>query len=146
MAILGLPGCNGHSLPKNVKIQINVPDEPHPGTRTKLVTFDVQDGRNVFFHFFKTTKRVGMCSPIKIEEANSAHEVMTISFWGEAVKDRSTFYILKNTKGEWITTGYGHVELYDHPEGFPEYRYSKRTLAKVQTWYEKHVPEKDRKR
>jgi len=87
-----------------------------------------------------------MCSPIKIENDNFAHQVMSISFWGEAVKNRMTYYILKNQEGEWITTGYGGVEIYDDPEGFPKYIYSERSLNRVKEWYEKHVPEKNKKR
>lgn len=141
-----IAGCNNKSLPEGAKIQINVPDEPHPGTKTKLVTLDVVEGRDAFWDFCRTAKRVGRCSPTKIENEHSAHEVMTISFWGEAVKNRLAFYILKNQQGEWITMGYGGVEIYDLPEGFPQYRYSQRSLNRVKEWYEKHVPEENRKR
>jgi hypothetical protein len=139
-----LAGCDYESLPKGVKIQINVPDEPYPGTRTQLITYDVVEGRDTFQEFFRAAKRVGMCSPTKIENDNSAHEVMSISFWGKALKHRLTFYLLKNQQGEWITTGYGGVETYDDPEGFPQYVYSQRSLNRVKEWYEKHVPEKNR--
>jgi hypothetical protein len=139
-------GCDHQELPSQAKIQVNVPDEPYPGTRTKVITFDVDTGREAFVQLFNSTKRLGMCSPTKIEESNGAHEVMTVSYWGDAVKDRLIFYILKNPEGEWITTGYGGVEIYDHPEGFPQYRYTKHALRGVKAWYEEHVPQSDRKR
>ncbi len=139
-------GCYGSNFPEGLKIQVNVPDEPHPGTRTKVVTFDVVSDREGFVHLFNSNERMGMCSPIQIEESNSAREVMTVSYWGEAIKHRSIFFILKNQKGEWITTGYGGVEIYDDPMGFPQYRYSQSALEEVKAWYEKNVPQSDRKR
>ena len=139
-------GCDRHALPSQAKIQVNVPDEPYPGTRTKVITFDVDTGREAFVQLFNSMKRVGMCSPTKIEESNGAHEVMTVSYWGEAVKRRLILYILKDSKGEWIATGYGGVKIYDHPEGFPEYKYTTIALRGVKAWYEEHVPQSDRKR
>jgi hypothetical protein len=142
LAVFFLTGCPDDSLPKGVKIQVNVPDEPYPGTRTRLITFDAAEEKDVFREFARTAKRAGMCSPAKIENDNSAHQVMTISFWGEAVKNRTIYNILKNQKGEWITTGYGGVEIFDVPEGFPKYIYSARALNQVKAWYEKHAVER----
>ena len=139
-------GCYGSHLPDGVKIQVNVPDEPYPGTRTKMMTLDVVSDREGFVHLFNSNERVGMCSPVKIEESNNSHQVMTVSYWGEAVKHRSVLFILKNQRGEWITTGYGGVEVFDDPMGFPEYRYSHSALGEVKAWYEKNVPQSDRKR
>ncbi len=139
-------GYNGSYLPRGVKIQVNVPDEPYPGTRTKVVTFDVVSDREGFVNLFNSNERMGMCSPTQIEESNSAHEVMTVSYEGGAIKRRRIFFILKNQNGEWITTGYGGVEIYDHPMGFPEYKYSQSALEEVKAWYEKYVPISDRKR
>lgn len=147
--LLGLvmfAACEQQALPSHAKIQVNVPDEPHPGTRIKVITLDVDSGREVFVQLFNSTKRVGMSNPPKIEELHDAHQVMTVSYWADSAKDRSTFYILKNSRGDWITTGYGGVEIYDHPEGFPEYRYSRDALRGIKAWYEKRVPQSDRKR
>jgi hypothetical protein len=147
--LLGLvmfAGCGQQALPSQARIQVNVPDEPHPGTRIKVITPDVDSGREVFVQLFNSTKRVGMCNPSKIEDMNDAHQVMTVSYRADSDKDRSTFYILRNSTGEWITTGYGGIEIYDHPEGFPEYRYTRDALRKIKAWYEKHVPQSDRKR
>ena len=141
-----LCGCDNPCLPAQAKIQVNVPDEPHPGTRTKVIASDVQEGREAFLRLFNTTQRVGMCNPGEIENSRGACEVMSVSYWGQAVEERVTFYILKNQQGQWITTGFGGVEVYDHPKGFPEYRYTADSVAAVKTWYEAHVPESDRKR
>lgn len=146
LATLLFVGCDKQILPSQAKIQVNVPDEPHPGTRTKVITFDVEVRRDVFVSLFTSTKRVGMCNPRGIEESKGAHEVMTVSYWGEAVKDRMTLHILKKPSGEWITTGYGGVEICDDPQGFPEYRYSRRVLHELKQWYEEHVSVNDRKR
>ena len=150
LAITQISGCGGKSLPEGAKIQINVPDGPSPTSKTKLITLDVVEGRDVFEDFFRTARRVRRCSPTKIENDNSAHEVITISFWGEAIfrvyKDWVSFCILKNQQGEWITKGYGGVEVYDIPEGFPKYKYSRRSVNRVKQWYEKYVPEENRKR
>ena len=146
LGLATIAGCDRQALPSQAKIQVNVPDEPYPGTRTKVITFNVDTGREAFVQLFNSTKRVGMCSPPKIEESNGAHEVMTVSYWGDTVKHRMLFCILKDSKGEWITTGYGGVEIYDDPEGFPEYSYTRRTLRAVKEWYEEHVPQNDRKR
>ena len=144
-----LAGCVGRddkTLSNDVKIQINVPDEPYPGTRTKVVTFDVQHDRDVFFDFYRSMRRVGMCSHSEIENENNAHEVMTISFWGDAVKHRAWFFILKDQKEEWIAIGYGNVEIYDHPYGFPKYNYSEVAVNRLKAWYEQNVPKEDRRR
>lgn len=71
---------------------------------------------------------------------------MSVSYWGDAIKHRTTFHILKDQKDVWIMAGYGGVEIYDDPEGFPEYRYSASVLTQIKAWYEKHVPKNDRKR
>ncbi len=87
-----------------------------------------------------------MCSPSKLQEQEKAFEVMSVSFWGESVKfGRQTMNILRTQSGEWSTKGYGGVEIYDHPEGFPEYRYSKAALNKLKKWYEKNVPDEFKK-
>ena len=143
---LGMDGCNKPTLPSDVKIQINVPAEPHPGTRTKLITFDLKTEREIFYDFLNTAKRVGMCSPSQLLHETKAIEVMTVSFWGKAVKHRKTFYIYKNQSGDWILRGHGGVEIYDDPNGFAEYRYSKSSIMKLQKWYEENIPEEDRKR
>jgi len=126
-------------------IQINVPDEPHPGMRTKVITYDVKTDRKIFYEFYSSTKRVGRCSPQKLEQKYKAYEVMTISF-SEPSIERGAFYILKKPSGEWISDGFGGVEVYDDPEGFPRYRYSKRVLKKIKLWYEQNVPLEARKR
>ena len=126
-------------LPNSAKIQINVPNEPHPGTRTKVITYNVKIGRHPFVELFKSTKQIGMCNPQKIEKSNDAHGVMTVSYRSNAVKKRWTFHILKDSKGEWITNGYGQVVVYDSPKGFPEYRYNIQALNAVRAWYDKHV-------
>jgi hypothetical protein len=145
-ALLALSGCERQALPEGAKIQINVPDEPHPGSRTTMITFDVDDGRDVFVRLFNSTRRVGMCNPSTIETSNRAHPVMTVTYWGEKLDARATFHILTNQTGEWITAGFGGVEVYDAPEGFPEYRYTRRSLRQVKAWYEKYVPPAGRKR
>lgn len=127
-------------LPDDVKIQINVPDSPVGDTRTKLITFDLQENRDAFLAFFMETKQSGMCSPTDIEKQENAYEVMTVTFWGSARMDRKSFYILKNNEGQWITTGFGGVEVYDAPQGFPCYRYSSKSIQALQQWYEKHIP------
>jgi hypothetical protein len=139
-----LTGCNSRSLPAGAKILINVPTEPPPGGMIKVITLDVEEGRGVFIDFFRTTRRIGMCNPSKLKKDNSAHKVMTISYWGPGFD--FIFYILKNDDGHWIDVGYGGVEVYDVPEGFPKYRYSGYHLVKVKKWYEKHVPQEDRHR
>ncbi|TFG50796.1 MAG: hypothetical protein E4H37_08800 [Gemmatimonadales bacterium] len=130
----------------HAKIQINVPDEPYPGTRTKLITYDVQEGRELFEELFRSAKRVGMCSPAKVESELGAHEVMSVTFWGETVRPRRRFIILKSERGDWIQTGYGNVEIFDHPEGFPKYRYPEALVRRMKQWYETHIPEEQRKR
>ncbi len=136
-------GCNGDRLPNvtgEAKIQINVPAEAFPGTKTHLITFDLEHNRNIFYNFYKNARKVGMCSPTRLETREKSFEVMNIFFWGQAVERRITFYILRTQLGQWSTKGYGGVEIYDHPEGFPEYRYSKSALDKIKKWYEKNVP------
>ena len=146
LAIAALAGCAAPSLPREVKIQINVPDEPYPGTRTKLITFDLEKDRNIFLQFYETTSRKGMCSPTEVMERTHAHEVMSMSFWGEAVSPRKSLIILSDSNGNWKTTGVGGVEVYDDPMGFPEYEYSYRALDKIHKWYLLNVPETQRKR
>jgi hypothetical protein len=142
-----LAGCvERESPPDRAKIQINVPDEPYPGTRTRLIMYDIQEDRELFEELFRTAKRVGMCSPVEVDTEFAAHEVMSVTFWGEAGKPRRRFAILKNDQGDWIQTGYGGVEIYDHPEGFPKYRYSEDSVRRLKQWYEAHVPEEHRKR
>lgn len=126
-------------LPEDVKIQINVPDEPPP-SKTKCITLDVQVDRNLFFNFYKDVKQIGMCSPSDIQKAYDAHEVICISFWGEALKGpRKSFYILKNQRGVWLTAGYGDVQKTDISRGFPEYVYPKGSLSELQKWYDSNV-------
>ena len=146
IAVATLIGCATSSLPREVKFQINVPDEPYPGSRTKLITFDLEKDREQFLHFYDTTTRIGNCSPMDILERTRAREVMSISFWGEAVSHRNTFYILSDTNGNWITTGFGGVEAYDDPTGFPEYKYSPQALELIRKWYLANIPESQRKR
>lgn len=136
-----LSSCSDSELPSNARIQINVPDESHSGTRIKLVTPNVQTGREIFAELFRTTRRTGKCSPIEIEMRLDADKVMSVSFWG----DGRSFVILQNSKGKWMNIGYGGVEVFDSPTGFPQWKYSARTLRKVKRWYEEHVPEENRK-
>ena len=125
-------GCekepNITSLPPETKIQINVPDGPHSGTKTRLITYDVESNRDIFYEFYSSAKRVGKCSPQNLEQEYKAYEVIRISFWGPSMKPRKAFYILKKPSGEWISEGYGGVEIFDVPEGFPHYRYSESIL------------------
>lgn len=129
-------------------IQVNVPDEPYPGTRTKVITFNVQEDRDLLVELYTTTERVGMCDPAAIERGGLATEVMSVSFSGDALdpNDARTFHVFKNKKGDWITTGVGACEVVDMPGGFVEYRCSRSALRKAKQWYEKHVPLENRKR
>ena len=142
---LGLSGCNKTALSIEPKIQINIPAEAQPTSRTKLVAYDLKTEREIFFDFLKTARQVGMCNWVELQKETKSVEVMTVSFWGEAVKHRETFYILKNQSGDWILRGHGGVYRYDDPKGFPEYRYSKSSIEKLRQWYEKNIPEEDRK-
>jgi hypothetical protein len=117
-------------------IQINI---PAGGTRTRLVTFDVADQRPIFFALLKSTEKTGMCNPSDLLKYNSAAEVMSVSFWGENVDLRITLKILQDTTGRWITTGFGRVEVYDDPLGFPKYRYNAADLWKMQDWYRANI-------
>lgn len=80
-----------------------------------------------------------MCSPNELLNELSAHEVMSVSFWGPAMKRRITYRILAGPDGKWLEIGHGNVEAYDHPQGFPKYRYSASELAKVHKWYEANI-------
>lgn len=118
------------------KIQINVPAE---GTRTRLITFNVTDERHIFFKFLESTQKTGMCSPSDVLKYNSAAEVMSVSFWGEDVDHRITLKILEDTTGKWLPTGFGRVEIYDDPKGFPKYKYDHADLWKIQQWHKSHI-------
>jgi len=127
------------AVPDTAKIQINVPAETYPGTKTHLITYNLAQDREIFYYFYKKARKVGMCSSTNLKESQEAFEVMSVSFWGKGI-NRQTLRILRKDSGEWSTAGYGHVEIYDLPEGFPEYSYSKRALNKLKKWYEKNVP------
>ncbi len=138
-----LSGCTSVRLariPSTAKIQINVPPEPFPSSRTELITFDLETDREIFFELYKTTRKVGMCSPTAIEEKEKAFEVMSVSFWGPDVEYRQIFNILRKKSGQWSTIGYGAIDIFDDPEGFPQYSYSRSALNKIKKWYEKNIP------
>ena len=131
-------GCDTQQLPEikhNVTIAINVPAGKPPTTKRRMVTLDVQKNREIFLKFHKSAKQIGMCSPTALKRKWKADEVMSISYGGGG----PTFTILKTASGRWLNTGYGIMEIIDHPEGFLKYRYSRKHLNKVRHWYEHNV-------
>ena len=138
--------CHAELSDQNMIIQVTVPDEPYPGTKICVIADNVrhEKDRNIFAELYRTTKKVGMCSSAKIEHDNDASEVIIIAIYGKSI-ERKVFRVLKNSNGEWITTGYGHVEKFDHPEGFPQYFYQKSILEEIKQWYNAHVPKEKQK-
>jgi hypothetical protein len=147
--VAGCRGCAGN-LPaivaERTHIQVKVPAEPRPRSLTRVLVNDVTDGRDVFLQLYRTTNRTGRCSPMEVESKHAAHEVMTVSYAHDGAQDQVTLYLLARSDGTWVTAGYGGVELFDHPQGFPAYRYSDDALARVKAWYEQHVPPDQRQR
>ncbi|MBN1514155.1 MAG: hypothetical protein JXB13_19210 [Phycisphaerae bacterium] len=145
-AMLAVGGCSPNcrdSFPAQTRIQVNVPDEAVGPSGTKLIALDVQEGRDAFADLYVTTKRVGRCNPDRVRADTSAREAITVSYWRPAGGEDRTFTILSGSDGRWITTGYGDIEVFDHPEGWSRYRYTDAALAKVRAWYEQHVPRTD---
>lgn len=128
----------GYSLPPvptDAKIQVNVPGE---GTRTRLITFDVTEGRQLFFDFLASIRKTGMTNPDQFRKMHSAVEVMTVTFWGDTVPRRMSFYILEDTTGRPLDVGYGGVEIYDSLNGFPSYRYNMLHVIRLKDWLDHH--------
>ena len=120
----------------NAKIQINV---PATNSRTHLITLDVSMERDIFIALHNSTKNTGMCSPSDLLKNYNAHEIMKISFWGEAYGRRITLHILEDSTGKWMTVGYGHVAIYDDPNGFPKYSYNPADLQRIKQWYDSNI-------
>ena len=141
-----LCGCAHHPLNEHVLIQINIPNEPYPGTRTKVITHNVQQDRDIFYRLYESTRQKGLFNLGEFQKANNAIEVISVSFSGDAIEDPKTFHIYKNREGAWLTVGSGHLDIIDHPGGWVKYKYSSKSINQLRKWYEKNIPLEDRKR
>jgi hypothetical protein len=131
-------GVTGADLDPYGRIQVNVPGPPPGSTRTLMITDDVEADRRPFVRMYRSALRVGLCSPREIRTATGGHEVMSVTFWG--AEGGPSLEILARPSGEWLTTGYGSVEVYDSPIGFPRYLYRRAALRALRKWYEANVP------
>jgi hypothetical protein len=143
MCLVGLAwsvaGCAGEAVrvPVDARIQLNVPDGPPGTTKTRMLTADLREDRQVFLDLVQSARRVDRCSPSALRDQLGAGEVLEVGLYGKDTHFSLT--LLRDAMGRWLTRGYGSVELTDVPNGFPEYEYDAAAIAAVKKWYEAHV-------
>jgi hypothetical protein len=132
-------GCAGEAvkMPVDARIQINAPDGPPGTTKTRILTADLREDRQVFLDFVGSTRRVGRCSQRELRDQLGAGEVLEIGLYGKDT--HFSLILLRDAMGRWLARGYGSVEVTDVPNGFPEYEYDAQAVAAVKKWYEAHV-------
>jgi len=135
----GMLGCQ--AMPNDATIAVSVPDGLPPTSRTRMVTPDVQDGREVFLELQRSAQRVGLCNPFELQVERGAHEVMSVSYSAKGGRG-CVLVILETRGGEWLTAGFGQAEVTDDPYGFVQYSYSAPALAAVKQWYGQQVAER----